>query len=248
MQLGVHYAYFSHTDWEHRLVDRLTETARVADQGGIAQLTLMDHWFQMEMLGGPPEPMLEGYTTLGYLAGQTSEDVDAALGKGQFGMSEEQVEMVRLAFDRWNSGDREIRYSLVTAMDRTLLLSNVSGPPPIVLNDWAARDLRASVGDIVTLDEYGDFEFKADVRLSKGANSGIKFFVQPGLSPIDKKTGQPTAIGSALGLMTSAEAPDPLTFVVHWSAPYVRANEAPGLIPMARHLLEDHQSGALAAG
>jgi len=31
----------------------------------------MDHWFQMENLGGPAEPMLEGYTTLGYLAGQT---------------------------------------------------------------------------------------------------------------------------------------------------------------------------------
>ena len=33
---------------------------------------MMDHWFQMEQLGGPPEPMLEGYTSLGFLAGQTS--------------------------------------------------------------------------------------------------------------------------------------------------------------------------------
>jgi F420-dependent oxidoreductase-like protein len=32
----------------------------------------MDHWFQMENLGGPSEPMLEGYTTLGYLAAVTS--------------------------------------------------------------------------------------------------------------------------------------------------------------------------------
>jgi F420-dependent oxidoreductase-like protein len=71
MRLGVHYANFTHPDWEHRLVDRLTETAQVADQGGVAQFTLMDHWFQMEILGGPPEPMLEGYTTLGYLAAVT---------------------------------------------------------------------------------------------------------------------------------------------------------------------------------
>jgi len=49
------------------------------------------------------------------------------------------------------SRGREIPYSLVTATDRTLTLSNLSGPPPIVLNDWAARDLRASVGDTVTL-------------------------------------------------------------------------------------------------
>ena len=71
MRLGVHYANFTHPDWEHRLAERLTETARVADQGGVAQFTVMDHWFQMEVLGGPPEPMLEGYTTLGYLAAVT---------------------------------------------------------------------------------------------------------------------------------------------------------------------------------
>jgi F420-dependent oxidoreductase-like protein len=71
MQLGVHYANFTHPDWEHRLADRLVETAKVADQGGVAWFTVMDHWFQMEQMGGPPEPMLEGYTTLGHLAGVT---------------------------------------------------------------------------------------------------------------------------------------------------------------------------------
>jgi F420-dependent oxidoreductase-like protein len=71
MRLGVHYANFTHPDWEHRLAERLTETARVADQSGFAQFTVMDHWFQMEVLGGPPAPMLEGYTTLGYLAAVT---------------------------------------------------------------------------------------------------------------------------------------------------------------------------------
>ena len=46
--------------------------ARAADEGGFTTLTMMDHYFQMEVLGGPPEPMLEGYTSLGFLAGQTS--------------------------------------------------------------------------------------------------------------------------------------------------------------------------------
>jgi alkanesulfonate monooxygenase SsuD/methylene tetrahydromethanopterin reductase-like flavin-dependent oxidoreductase (luciferase family) len=31
----------------------------------------MDHWFQMEQLATAQDPMLEGYTTLGFLAGQT---------------------------------------------------------------------------------------------------------------------------------------------------------------------------------
>lgn len=73
MRIGIHYANFTHPDWQISLADRLTETARVADQGGASLFTVMDHWFQMENLGGPAEPMLEGYTTLGYLAGQTEQ-------------------------------------------------------------------------------------------------------------------------------------------------------------------------------
>ncbi|HET6153627.1 MAG TPA: LLM class F420-dependent oxidoreductase [Marmoricola sp.] len=71
MKVGLHYANFTHPDWATRLEDRLTEAVKIADQGGIDLVTVMDHWFQMENLGGPPEPMLEGYTTLGYLAGIT---------------------------------------------------------------------------------------------------------------------------------------------------------------------------------
>lgn len=71
MRVGVHYAGFTHPAWESRLAERLTETARVADQGGAEWFTVMDHWFQMENLGGPSEPMLEGYSTLGYLAAVT---------------------------------------------------------------------------------------------------------------------------------------------------------------------------------
>lgn len=40
-------------------------------------------------------------------------------------------------------------------------------------------------------------------------------------------------------LMQSASAPDPLTFVVHWSGVYVDAAEAVGLYPLPRHLLEE---------
>jgi F420-dependent oxidoreductase-like protein len=71
MRLGIHYANFTHPDWERRLTERLVETARVADQGGASWFTVMDHWFQMETMGGPSQPMLEGYTTLGHLAAVT---------------------------------------------------------------------------------------------------------------------------------------------------------------------------------
>jgi F420-dependent oxidoreductase-like protein len=73
MDLGLHYAQFTHPDWQTHLTERLTETAKIADQGGVSLLTVMDHWFQMISIGGPFEPMLEGYTTLGYLAGVTEQ-------------------------------------------------------------------------------------------------------------------------------------------------------------------------------
>ncbi|MEU4361104.1 LLM class F420-dependent oxidoreductase [Promicromonospora sp. NPDC023987] len=71
MDIGLHYFTFTHPEWETTLADRLTETAQIADEGGVNLLTVMDHWFQMLQSGGPYEPMLEGYTSLGYLAGVT---------------------------------------------------------------------------------------------------------------------------------------------------------------------------------
>ncbi len=58
----------------------------------------------------------------------------------------------------------------------------------------------AGGGDIITRKRYANFELTADFKITPGANSGIKIFVQPNLSPIDKKTGKPAAVGSAIGL------------------------------------------------
>jgi putative ABC transport system permease protein len=57
------------------------------------------------------------------------------------------------------TGDRDIPYSTVTAIDLVALgwiNAEVQSqqPAPIVLNDWAARDLQASVGDTVSVDYY----------------------------------------------------------------------------------------------
>lgn len=54
-------------------------------------------------------------------------------------------------------------------------------------------------GDIITKERFSEFELRVDFKISEGANSGIKYFVQPNLSPIDKVTGRPTGTGSAIG-------------------------------------------------
>ncbi|GAB3589185.1 TIGR03560 family F420-dependent LLM class oxidoreductase [Angustibacter peucedani] len=71
MKLAIHCSNLSYPGWPGSIPGTLQAVARAADQGGVHTLTMMDHWFQMEPLGGPPEPMLEGYTSLGFLAGQT---------------------------------------------------------------------------------------------------------------------------------------------------------------------------------
>jgi F420-dependent oxidoreductase-like protein len=72
VKLGVHCANLTWSGGTEALGTTLAGVARAADEGGVSTLTLMDHYFQMENLGGPPEPMLEGYTSLGFLAGRTS--------------------------------------------------------------------------------------------------------------------------------------------------------------------------------
>lgn len=55
-------------------------------------------------------------------------------------------------------------------------------------------------GDIITKERFSQFDLMVDFKITEGANSGLKYFVQPNLSPIDKQTGKPTAAGSAIGL------------------------------------------------
>ena len=54
-----------------QLGGKLADIARFADEQGFYSLWVMDHFFQMEMIGKSEDPMLEGYTTLGYFAGLT---------------------------------------------------------------------------------------------------------------------------------------------------------------------------------
>jgi F420-dependent oxidoreductase-like protein len=71
VNLGLHYWTFSTPAQEATIGPTLAETARIADEGGMASFTVMDHYFQMEQAGSATEPMLEAYTTLGYVAALT---------------------------------------------------------------------------------------------------------------------------------------------------------------------------------
>lgn len=71
MRLGLQVSSFTWPGGSRRIGARLAEIARVADDAGFASLWTMDHFFQIKYVGEVDEPMLEAYTTLGYLAAVT---------------------------------------------------------------------------------------------------------------------------------------------------------------------------------
>ncbi len=72
MRFAVHMPNFTLPGGPEMLAPAIAATARAAEAGGCSTFTVMDHWFQMEHFRTAHDPMLEGYTTLGYVAGQTS--------------------------------------------------------------------------------------------------------------------------------------------------------------------------------
>jgi F420-dependent oxidoreductase-like protein len=72
MRVGIHNVRFNFPGEPATIAPTLVATARAAESAGVAGFTLMDHWFQMEQMAPASDPMLEGYTTLGFVAAHTS--------------------------------------------------------------------------------------------------------------------------------------------------------------------------------
>ncbi|WP_328653796.1 LLM class F420-dependent oxidoreductase [Micromonospora sp. NBC_00330] len=71
MKLGLHYWNYSNPADPAAIAPTLAQTATIAEQAGVASFTVMDHFFQMDAVFAAEEPMLEAYTTLGYVAAMT---------------------------------------------------------------------------------------------------------------------------------------------------------------------------------
>jgi F420-dependent oxidoreductase-like protein len=71
MRIGLQVPSFTWPGGSAAIGERLAEIGRTADDAGFASLWVMDHFFQIGVIGPPEEPMLEGYSTLSYLAGVT---------------------------------------------------------------------------------------------------------------------------------------------------------------------------------
>src|ERR671913_1206751 len=71
VRIGLQVPRFTWPDAPTSIGPKLAEIGRTADEAGFASLWVMDHFFQIGVIGEPEEPMLEGYSALSYLAGVT---------------------------------------------------------------------------------------------------------------------------------------------------------------------------------
>ncbi|GAA4347730.1 LLM class F420-dependent oxidoreductase [Angustibacter luteus] len=71
MRLGLQIPWFTFPDGPTALGPTLRRVAREAEDAGLSSIFVMDHFFQISMMGPPEQDMLEGYTTLAHLAAVT---------------------------------------------------------------------------------------------------------------------------------------------------------------------------------
>ena len=73
MRIGLQIPNFTWPGGPDEIAKTLADIARGAEDAGFYSVWLMDHFFQISMVGPPDHDMLEGYTGLGYLAAVTSK-------------------------------------------------------------------------------------------------------------------------------------------------------------------------------
>jgi F420-dependent oxidoreductase-like protein len=72
MDLDLHVSRFDWAGGDARIGPGVADLARRAEAVGVKTLSFMDHFFQMDWMAPATDPMLEGYTALGFVAGATS--------------------------------------------------------------------------------------------------------------------------------------------------------------------------------
>ena len=73
MKIGIQIPHFTWSGGPAKLGATLGEIARSADQAGFDSIWVMDHFWQIGMVGPPELEMLEGYSALAYIAALTSK-------------------------------------------------------------------------------------------------------------------------------------------------------------------------------
>jgi F420-dependent oxidoreductase-like protein len=73
VRIGLQIPRFTWPEGTASIGPKLAEIGRTADGAAFSSIWVMDHFFQIEVVGDVEEPMLEGYSALSYLAAVTEK-------------------------------------------------------------------------------------------------------------------------------------------------------------------------------
>ncbi len=71
IKIGLQLNRFLYAGGDAAIASTVAKAARQAEEAGLASLWVMDHFFQIPPNGAAEQPLLEGYSTLTFIAGQT---------------------------------------------------------------------------------------------------------------------------------------------------------------------------------
>lgn len=149
-----------------------------ADELLRAHLTLADQGIRVRSLSSPAG---EEFFAVETESAIISDPLAEAVGRGAAELGGESRSFLSYLANSIRSGGRDIPYSLVTAIEPGLLPGLARGEgddlPPLVLNDWAARELGVKIGAEVDLDYY---VWEDEGRLGTGSTR----FRLVGITPI----------------------------------------------------------------
>ncbi len=152
-----------------------------------------------------------GVTVVESRAGFLTEQLESAIADMATGDRHAATSVLTYVANSIRIGDRDIPYSTVAALDQ----KEIGAPeqetwprPPLRLNAWAAEDLKAKIGDTVTLEYY----LWSD---EEGLQTGSSEFTLAGVVPMDGAGGDQTLTPEYPGIsdatdMTSWDPPFPV--------------------------------------
>ena len=143
MQVGIHYMNFTLPGGPEAMAPTLAATAKAAEAGGFTRFTMMDHYFQMEQFRTAHDPMLEGYTALGYVAAHTEK---MSLGLLVTGVTYRHPGLLAKIVD---DARHPVRRSRVPRSRRRLVRARAPGArSPVPAGRGAVRAARGDAADL----------------------------------------------------------------------------------------------------
>lgn len=73
MKAALHIPRFNYGETDADIASNLVKIVQKAEEVGFDRLSVMDHYFQIQGVGDYKDPMMEAYTTLGFIAANTKK-------------------------------------------------------------------------------------------------------------------------------------------------------------------------------